>query len=142
MLPKLLLAPMRTYLRMLAKTLRPSITPSSSTIRHFSSRITSADFFGDVHGRIDADADVRGAQGGASLMPSPMNPTVCWRACRALMMRCLWAGERRANSVASFRRVRQLIVGQPLDLAAEQHDGPVAARPPCRSCGRPARCRP
>ena len=36
---------------------------------------------------------------GASLMPSPMNPTVCWRDCSAVMMRCLCAGETRANSV-------------------------------------------
>ena len=42
MLPKFELAPMRTYLRMLAKTLRPSRTPSSSTIRLFSSRMMSA----------------------------------------------------------------------------------------------------
>jgi len=43
MFPKLLLAPMRMYLRMLAKTFRPSITPSCSTIRLFSSRIRSAE---------------------------------------------------------------------------------------------------
>ena len=38
------------------------------------------------------------------------------------MMRCLWAGETRANSVVLYRRVRKLIVGQLLDLAAEQHE--------------------
>ena len=43
MLPKLELAPMRMYFRMLTNTLRPSSTPSSSTIRFFSSRIMSAD---------------------------------------------------------------------------------------------------
>src|SRR4029450_1877006 len=44
-LPKLLLAPMPMYLRMLAKTFRPSSTPSSSTSRLFSSRMRSADSF-------------------------------------------------------------------------------------------------
>ena len=36
---------------------------------------------------------------GASLIPSPMNPTTCPLPRRARMTRCLWAGERRAKSV-------------------------------------------
>src|SRR5580700_2758226 len=45
MFPKLELAPIRMYLRIFAKTLRPSITPPSSTMRSFSSKIRSADSF-------------------------------------------------------------------------------------------------
>ena len=37
---------------------------------------------------------------GASLIPSPTNPTTCPLLRRARMTRCLWAGERRAKSVA------------------------------------------
>ena len=39
MLPELLLAPMPMYFRMFAKTFRPSSTPSSNTIRLFSSKM-------------------------------------------------------------------------------------------------------
>src|ERR1035441_9418061 len=42
-LPKLELAPIRMYLRMFAKTFRPSMTPLSRTIKSFSSKIRSAD---------------------------------------------------------------------------------------------------
>ena len=55
---------MRTYLRMLAKTLRPSITPSSSTIRLFSSRIDVGGFLGDIHRGIHRNAHIGGAQRG------------------------------------------------------------------------------
>ncbi len=36
---------------------------------------------------------------GASLIPSPMNPTTCPRRCSAWMIRCLWAGESLAKIV-------------------------------------------
>jgi len=42
MLPKFELAPMRTYLRMLAKVRRPSSTPSAITSKSDASRIMSA----------------------------------------------------------------------------------------------------
>ncbi len=38
------------------------------------------------------------------------------------MMRCLCAGETRANSVVFYRRVGKLVVGHLLDVAAEQHE--------------------
>ena len=100
MLPKLLLAPMRTYLRMLAKTFRPSTTPASRTSKDFSSRIMSADAFATSTAVSTLIPTSAACKAGASLMPSPMKPTVCLRDCRALMMRCLWTGETRANSVA------------------------------------------
>jgi hypothetical protein len=42
MLPKLLDVPLSTYLSVLAKIRLPSVTPSASTSRSLSSRITSA----------------------------------------------------------------------------------------------------
>ena len=53
---------------------------------------------------------------GESLMPSPMNPTTCPLLCKALMMRCLWAGDRRTNNVVLFGGLGQLGVGHRLDL--------------------------
>ena len=77
MLPKLELAPMRMYLRMFANTLRPSITPSSSTIRSFSSRIRSADSLA-MSVAVSTEMPTSAARkAGASLIPSPMNPTTC-----------------------------------------------------------------
>ena len=97
--PKLELAPMRMYLRMLAKTLRPSITPPSSTLRSFSSRIRSADSLA-MSTAVSTEMPMSAAcSAGASLMPSPMNPTTCPLPCSARTIRCLWAGERRAKSV-------------------------------------------
>ena len=65
MLPKFELAPMRMYLRMLAKTLRPSSTPSSSTIRSlFQQDDVRRGFLGDVHRGVHRDAHVGGAQRG------------------------------------------------------------------------------
>ena len=108
MLPKLLLAPMRMYLRMLAKTLRPSMTPCSSTSRLFSSRIMSADSLAMSTAVSTLMPTSAARRAGASLMPSPMKPTVCPRACSAWMIRCLSAGETRANSVVARRRRRAL----------------------------------
>ncbi len=96
MLPKLELAPMRMYLRMFTNTLRPSSTPSSSTIRFFSSRMTSADSLA-MSTALSTEMPTSAARkAGASLMPSPMKPTTCpffWSACTT---RFLCAGERRA----------------------------------------------
>ena len=122
MLPKLLLAPMRTYLRMLAKTFRPSTTPSSSTSRDFSSRIMSADSLaistavstlmpdvGRVQGRGVVDAVAHEAHGVLAGLQGLDD---------ALLVGGRDAGEQRGL----LRRVRQLRVGHLLDLAAEQHE--------------------
>ena len=64
MLPKLELAPMRMYLTMLAKTLRPS---SHALLEHhevFFQQDQVGGFLGDVGGGIHRDADVGRAQGG------------------------------------------------------------------------------
>ncbi len=59
---------------------------------------------------------------GASLMPSPMKPTVCLRDCRAWMIRCLWAGETRANSVVFSAASASSLVGHLLDVGAQQDE--------------------
>ena len=75
MFPKFELAPMRMYFTMLAKTFRPSRTPSSSTIRFFSSRIRSADSLA-MSTAVSTEMPTSAARrAGASLIPSPMNPT-------------------------------------------------------------------
>ena len=79
MLPKLLEAPMRMYLMMLEKTLRPSITPSSSTSSDFSSRIMSADSLAMSTAVSTLIPTSAAWSAGASLIPSPMKPTVCLR---------------------------------------------------------------
>ena len=62
MLPKFELAPMRMYFRMFTNTLRPSSTPSSSTIRFFSSKNHVGGFLGDVHRVVHGNAHVGGPQ--------------------------------------------------------------------------------
>ena len=48
----------------------------------------------DAGGRVKAFQK----QDGASLMPSPINPTTCFFCRKARMIRCLCAGETRANT--------------------------------------------
>ena len=82
---------------MLAKTLRPSITPSSSTMRSFSSKIRSADSL-VISVAVSTEMPTSAARSaGASLIPSPMNPTTCPLPRRTRMTRSLWAGERRGE---------------------------------------------
>src|ERR1051325_4402280 len=75
MLPKLLDAPMRTYLVMFANTLRPSSTPSSTTTSDFSSRIMSADALAMSAAVLTLIPTSAACSAGASVMPSPMKPT-------------------------------------------------------------------
>ncbi|MCY1525078.1 hypothetical protein D9M68_600450 [compost metagenome] len=100
-LPKFELAVIFRYLSMLQKVLRPSITPSSSTIRLFSSRMMSAASFEMSTAESTEIPTSAARSAGASLMPSPMNPTVQPCALRLRTIRSLWAGVRRANTLAS-----------------------------------------
>ena len=121
MLPKLELAAILMYLMMLPNTLRPSITPSSSTSRLFSSRMMSEDSLAmstAVSTEMPTSAALRA---GASLMPSPMKPTTCPFFCRARMMRSLWAGESLAKTVASSAAAASCGVAHLLDGRAQQH---------------------
>ena len=90
---------MRMYLRMFAKTFRPSITPPSSTMRSFSNKIKSADSLA-MSTAVSTEMPMSAAcNAGASLIPSPMNPTTCPLPRRRRTIRCLWAGVSRAKSV-------------------------------------------
>jgi len=83
--PKAELAPILIYFVMLPKTLRPSITPSPSTAKLFSSRMMSADSLAmstPLSTEIPTSAALRA---GPSLMPSPMKPTTWPLLCSALM---------------------------------------------------------
>ena len=84
MLPKLELAPILMYLMMLAKTLRPSMMPSSSTRRLFSRRMMSADSLATSTAVSTEMPTSAACMAGASLMPSPMKPTTWPAARRAL----------------------------------------------------------
>src|SRR3989442_13090695 len=99
MLPKLLLAPMPMYLRMLAKTLRPSSMPSSSTSRLFSSRIRSADSFAMATAVSTLTPHVRRPQGRCRVDPVPHEtdrvPARLKRVADPLLVRGTDAGEQR-----------------------------------------------
>ena len=134
MLPKFELAPMRMYLRMFAKTLRPSRMPSSSTIRLFSSRMRSADSLAMSAAESTEMPDVGRAQGG------PVVDAVAEEAHHVAL--ALQRGD--DPLLVSGRQAREerrlldgggeLRVGHRLDLGAEQDVG----RPGCRRRGRPS----
>ena len=72
MLPKLELAPMRMYLMMFPKTLRPSRMPSSNTSKLFSSNTMSAASFATSTAVSTEMPTSETFNASASLMPSPM----------------------------------------------------------------------
>ena len=97
-LPKLELAVMRMYFSMLLKVRRPSITPCSSTIRLFSSRMMSAASLAMSTALSTLMPMSAARRAGASLMPSPMKPVMWPLARSACTMRSLCSGVSRANS--------------------------------------------
>ena len=96
MLPKLELAPMRTYLRMLTKVRRPSSTPSATTSKSDASRIMSAAAWATPLAPSTDSPMSATLSAGASLMPSPRNPTTAPCAWSARTRRAFWSGARRA----------------------------------------------
>ena len=104
MLPKLELAPIRTYFRILAKVRRPSSTPSATTARSESSRIISAAARATPVAPSTDRPTSAALMPGASLTPSPINPTTSPEARRALTIRTFWSGDRRAKTSVSRTR--------------------------------------
>ncbi|KAF1036811.1 MAG: hypothetical protein GAK34_03287 [Delftia tsuruhatensis] len=97
-LPKLELAVMRMYFSMLLKVRRPSITPCSSTIRLFSSRMMSAASLAMSTALSTLMPMSAARRAGASLMPSPMKPVMWPLARSACTMRSLCSGVSRAKN--------------------------------------------
>jgi hypothetical protein len=58
MLPKLLEVPIKTYVMVVAKILRPSMTPSARTSRSLFQQDCLGGVFGDVSGGVDGDPDI------------------------------------------------------------------------------------
>ena len=77
MLPKFPLAAILIYLVMFPKVRRPSMTPFSSTIKSFFSKIMSAVSFAISTALSTEIPTSDWRSGSASLMPSPIYPTVC-----------------------------------------------------------------
>jgi len=73
--PKFDEVPIKTYLIVLAKMRRPSVTPSARTPRSFSSRTTSAASFATSAAVSTLMPTSAACRASASLTPSPRNPT-------------------------------------------------------------------
>ena len=106
-LPKLELAVMRMYFSMLLKVLRPSTTPSSSTIRLFSSRMMSAASLAMSTPPSTLMPMSAARSAGASLMPSPRKPTTCPLSRSACTMRSLCSGVSLANTLCCSTNARR-----------------------------------
>ena len=87
MLPKFELAPMRTYFMILAKVRRPSSTPLATTSRSESSKMMSAAACATPLAPATDKPMSAAFNAGASLIPSPRNPTTSPFACSALTIR-------------------------------------------------------
>ena len=104
MLPKLEDAVMRMYLETLAKALRPSWMPSSSTFRSFFSRTTSAASF-TASAAVSTDIPTSDStMAGRSFMPSPRKPTVCPLERRVSTICTFCFGDSSANTVVRSSR--------------------------------------
>lgn len=98
MLPKFALVAMNTYLSVLANVMRPSRTPSASTLRSGASSTMSAASLATstaVLTEMPTSAECRAE---ASLIPSPKNPTTCPARLRARTIRSFWWGSTSAKT--------------------------------------------
>ena len=104
MLPKFELAVILMYLLIFPKVFRPSSTPSSSTIRSFSSRIISALSLAmsTAESTEMPISDCRKAA--ASLIPSPRNPTVFSCSCKMEIICVFCRGVNLEKQVVVFTR--------------------------------------
>ena len=119
-LPKFELAVILMYLSMLAKVRRPSSTPSSSTIRLFSSRMMSAASLA-MSTALSTEMPMSAVRSaGASLMPSPMKPTTWPLPLSSRTMRSLCDGVSLAKTLVRLHRLRQFGVAHALDVVAQQ----------------------
>ena len=116
MLPKLLDVPISTYLMVLAKIRRPSMTPSASTPRSLSSSTTSAASLATSVAAVDGDADVGLVQRERVVDAVAQERRPRRRSARSSrMIRAFCSGETRAKMLASRRGGAQLRVGHGLE---------------------------
>lgn len=99
MFPKLELSVIFKYFMILMKVFLPSFTPSTRTMRLFSSRMMSADSFAMSTAVSTEMPTSASCIAEASLTPSPKKPTVSPFDLRALMMRDFCNGETLAKVV-------------------------------------------
>ena len=135
MLPKFELAPMRTYLRMLANTLRPSITPSSSTIRLFSKRMMSAASLA-MSTALSTEMPTSAVRRAGRVVDAVSEeaddvPLALQRADHPLLVGRREPGEERG----SFNGFGKFGVGHRFHLPAQQHPIGRQAHLRCRFCG-------
>ena len=121
MFPKFELAPIRTYLRMLQKTFRPSITPSSHDQEALLEEDDVGGLLGDVDRGVDRDPDVRDAQRRRIVDAVAEKPDDVLARLQHLNDALLVPGRHAREERGPFRRLGQLLVGHLLDLAPEQH---------------------
>ena len=99
MFPKLEDAVILMYFETLAKALRPSLIPSSSTFRSFFSRTTSAASL-TVSAAVSTDIPTSDSTiAGRSFIPSPKKPTVCPLARRVCTTCTFCLGDNSENTV-------------------------------------------
>ena len=97
MLPKFELAPISTYFETFCTAPRPAATASSTTERSCSSRIRSAAARATSAAPSTEIPTSAACNAGASLMPSPMNPTTWPSRFNASSTRCFCCGLTRQN---------------------------------------------
>ena len=136
MFPKFELAPILMYLTMLPKILRPSSTPSASTSRLFSSRMMSADSLA-ISTAVSTEIPTSALfSAGPSLMPSPRKPTTCPAQMQGFDDPRLLRRRHLGEDGDGLEATRQLLVGQLVEIGAEQDIVCRAPPPRGRSCGR------
>ena len=102
-LPKFELVSIMIYFRVLENVRRPSTTPSRSALRSFSSRMIAADSLATSTALFTEIPTSATWSDGASLMPSPINPTTCPLRFNKSMIRFFCAGDNRAKIGVSSR---------------------------------------
>lgn len=96
---------MRRYFKIFAKIILPSRTPSTTVPRFRCKRTMSADSLAISAAPCTTRPTFASFKAGASLIPSPRNPTSCF-SWRSPMMRCFCCGDTRAKTWQRSTRSR------------------------------------
>ena len=96
---------------------------------------------GDIHRRIDGDADIGGMQRRRVVDAVAQKPTTWPRRFRARMMRFFWAGVTRQKRLISSIRALRRLLAERRELGAGEDAGDRECPARRRGDGSPARCR-